>query len=357
MERKRSRRIFLKNLPIGGESEISIQTMAKVPTSDWDLLFSQVCSLFRLGADVVRVAVKFPSDVENLARLVKEFPNEPIVADLHFNHKLAIEVVKTGVAGIRLNPGNISDEKKIREILKAVNDYNPQLVIRVGMNSGSIPQDLKNKKMADALVEGALRYISVLEGMGFFNIKVSLKASDVLTTIEANEKFRAISDYPLHLGVTATGDPISGIVKSSIGIGNLLLKGIGDTIRVSLNAGPEDEIKVARKILSALGLGKGVDLIACPTCGRALVDIRPIVKELSELIDQQPELFSGITRIAVMGCEVNGPGEAEDADLGVACGRGWALLFSHGKVIRRVRFNDIIKSIVDEASRMRKRKG
>ncbi len=328
--------------------------MTKVPTSDWSLLYHQVREVISHGADIVRVAVKFPSDVENLTRLVKEFP-QPIIADIHFNHKLAIEAIKAGVAGIRLNPGNISDESRIDEILKVVRDYNPDLVIRVGMNSGSIPDDLRNKDMSEALVRGALRYISILEDKNFFNIKVSLKSSDVATTIRANERFRNLSDYPLHLGVTATGDSLSGVIKSSIGIGYLLLHGIGDTIRVSLNADPVEEVKVGRKILSSLGLG-GVDLVACPTCGRSLVDIKPIVQELSNLIENRPDLFSGITRIAVMGCEVNGPGEAREADLGVACGRGWGLIFAKGRAIRRVRFDDIISSIIEEAARIREEK-
>ncbi len=328
--------------------------MTKVPTSDWSLLYHQVREVISHGADIVRVAVKFPSDVENLTRLVKEFP-QPIIADIHFNHKLAIEAIKAGVAGIRLNPGNISDESRIDEILKVVRDYNPDLVIRVGMNSGSIPDDLRNKDMSEALVQGALRYISILEDKNFFNIKVSLKSSDVATTIRANERFRNLSDYPLHLGVTATGDSLSGVIKSSIGIGYLLLHGIGDTIRVSLNADPVEEVKVGRKILSSLGLG-GVDLVACPTCGRSLVDIKPIVQELSNLIENRPDLFSGITRIAVMGCEVNGPGEAREADLGVACGRGWGLIFAKGRAIRRVRFDDIISSIIEEAARIREEK-
>ncbi len=349
---KLSRKIYLKSLPIGGGSPITVQTMTKVPTSDWDSLSSEVRKLFHQGADIIRVAVKFPGDVENVGRLVKAFDG-PIVADIHFNHKLAIEVIKRGVAGIRLNPGNIAEESKIDEILKAVRDYNPGLVIRVGMNSGSIPDDLRDRELSEALVEGALRYISILENKGFFNIKVSLKASDVPTTIKANERFREVSDYPLHLGITATGDVLSGVVKSSIGIGYLLLKGIGDTIRVSLNADPVEEVKVGRKILSALGLGGGVDLIACPTCGRSLVDIKPIVKDLSEIIDSRPELFKGIRRIAVMGCEVNGPGEAKEADLGVACGRGWGLIFVRGKVIRRVRFDDIIRSMLEEVARLR----
>ncbi len=355
IQRKLSRQIFLKNLPIGGGVKISLQTMTKVPTSNWELLFHQVQKVIEHGADIVRVAVKYPSDVKNLCRLVNEFA-QPIVADIHFNHKLAIEAIKAGVAGIRLNPGNISDRSKIREILKAVRDYNPNLVIRVGMNSGSIPDDLRTKDMVEALVQGALRYVSILEDEGFFNIKVSLKASDVLTTIEANKRFRDLSDYPLHLGVTATGDSLSGIVKSSIGIGSLLLHGIGETIRVSLNASPIEEVRVGRKILSALGLGGGVDLIACPTCGRALVDIKPIVQELADLIENKPRLFAGITRIAVMGCEVNGPGEARDADLGVACGKGWGLLFAKGRAIRRVRFDDIINSMIEEAARIREEK-
>ncbi len=352
---RQSRKIYLKDLPIGGGAPISIQTMTKVPTYDFQALISEVEALLSAGADVIRVAVKFPGDVESLRRLLKRFPQGRFVADIHFNHKLAVEVIRLGVAGVRLNPGNISDPVKIKEILKAKDDYNPGLVIRIGVNSGSIPQDLRSKPLPEAMVESALRYISILEDLHFFNLKVSLKASDVPATVMANRLFRDRSDYPLHLGVTATGDYLSGIVKSSLGIGALLLEGIGDTIRVSLTAPSIEEVRIGKKILSALNLGGEVNIISCPTCGRCFVDIRPLVEELRRIVDSDPKRFSGIRKLAIMGCEVNGPGEAEDADVGVACGRDWALIFSRGKVLRRVRSDDIINALIEEVDRLSRR--
>ncbi len=347
-----SRKIYLKNLPIGGGSAISVQTMTKLPTRDYPALAMQIRQLIVAGADVIRVSVKFNEDVPSLARVVKEF-DVPIVADIHFNYRLAIEAIKAGCAGIRLNPGNISDGRRIKEILKAVEDFNPSLVIRVGINSGSLPEGLADMPAADAMVKAAQRYISLLEDRGFFNIKVSLKSSDVMTTIRANEMFRNVSDYPLHIGVTATGDMESGIVKSSIGIGALLSRGIGDTLRVSLSGPPMEEVKLGRSILRFLGMGQGVDIIACPTCGRAYVDAKPLVQELKGLVEEFPDRFSHISRIAVMGCEVNGPGEAMDADIGVACAKGYAIIFRNGRALRRVKESDIMQALLEEVDALK----
>ena len=349
---KVSKRIYLKDLPIGGGSAVSVQTMTKLPTRDYPALVMQIRQLVAAGADVIRVSVKFKDDIPSLARVIREF-EVPIVADIHFNHRLAIEAIKAGCAGIRLNPGNISQRRRIKEILKAVEDFNPSLVIRVGINSGSLPNDLSDMPAADAMVKAAQRYISLLEERGFFNIKVSLKSSDVMTTIRANELFRSVSDYPLHIGVTATGDMESGIVKSSIGIGALLSRGIGDTIRVSLSGSPVDEVMLGRSILRFLGLGDGVDIIACPTCGRSYVDAKPLVRELKDLVESFPERFSHISKIAVMGCEVNGPGEAMDADIGVACAKGYAIIFRNGRALRRVKESDIMQALLEEVDALR----
>ena len=349
---KKSRQIFLKGLAIGGGADVSVQTMTKVPTHDFISASQQIRELIEAGADIIRLSIKFKDDIPSFKKLVKAF-EIPLIADIHFNYKLAIEAIKAGCAGIRLNPGNISDKKKIREILSAQRDFNPDLVIRVGINSGSIPDDLRGSPFPEAMVKAALRYIAILEDNGFFNIKVSLKSSDVMETIKANVIFREKSDYPLHIGVTATGDVESGIVKSSIGIGSLLSQGIGDTLRVSLSASPLEEVRLGRNILKFLGMGKGVNIIACPTCGRSYVDAKPLVAQVKELTENMPERFSHISKIAIMGCEVNGPGEAMEADIGLACAKGYGIIFKKGKAIRRVREEDLLKALLEEVDRMK----
>ncbi len=351
-----SKRIYLRNLPIGGGAPVSVQAMAKSSLSQGEAIFSEVKQLIQAGADAIRVAVKVVDEAKVLRKLIDEFSSFdiPFIADVHFNYKVAIESIKAGVDGLRLNPGNISDERRLSEILKAVFDFNPKIVIRVGVNSGSLPESVKGLPKVEAMVQTAQGYIKRLEDFGFYNIKVSIKSSDVRETIIANRLFSRVSQYPIHLGVTATGTFEMGIVKSAIGIGALLVDGIGDTLRVSLSGDSVSEVKLGKEILKALSLRLGVDIISCPTCGRCNVNLTEIVKELNSLIDKQPQLFSTVKKIAVMGCEVNGPGEACEADIGVAYAKGYALLFKAGKVIRRVEKSLVIEALKEELSLLKK---
>ncbi len=339
--RKKTRRILLGNLPIGGGEPISIQSMLKIPPSNLKEANRRIERLVLLGADIVRVSIKYPEDVEAVGELVRRF-DIPIIADIHFNHYLAINVIKKGIAGIRINPGNINDKKRIKEIVTCAKDYNPSLVFRVGVNSGSL---LGNKSFEEdevgLMVRMAKDTVSKLVDMGIENIKVSLKSSDVITTILANRRFSEISDFPLHIGVTATGISEMGIVKSSIGIGILLYGGIGDTFRVSLQGSEELEVLVGRWILESLGIKlrekMGLpNIVACPLCGRAKIDTYPIVRKVFDEVMKDPLRFSKVGEIAVMGCEVNGPGEARNADVGIACGKDFAIIFSKGREIKRV---------------------
>jgi len=326
--------------------------MAKSATQNKRALFAEIKSLLKAGAQAIRIGLKYESDVDVFSEAIKRFPC-PFIADVHFNYKIALQAITANAQGLRLNPGNISNKKILKEIVSAIKSENPKIAIRVGVNSGSIEDKYRKRPLHKAMVLSALGYVKRLQDAGFSNIKVSLKGSDVISTIEANREFAQRSDLPLHLGVTATGEPEVGLVKSDIGIGCLLASGIGDTIRVSLADSSVKEVLAAKNILAALAMLPGeVDIIACPTCSRASVDIKPIVKEVSDLVRREKKLFANIKRIAVMGCEVNGPGEARDADIGIACGKGKAFLFKGDKIIREFPASDILKEIKKEAERV-----
>ena len=331
-----TKQIRVGKIKIGGKAPVVIQSMAKTDTRDVSATVRQIKELEKAGCEIVRVAIKDFQAARAIKKIRKRI-NIPLVADIHFDYRLAIEAIENGADKIRLNPGNIYKEEQVRAVVRAAKKR--KIPIRVGINSGS----LKNAS-AGNMVKAAIDYIKILEKAGFYDIIVSLKASDVLTTIEAYRKFAKSSRYPLHLGITAAGPASTGLVKSSIGIGALLLQDIGDTIRVSLTAHPCEEVVAAKNILQALNLRNfGPEIISCPTCGRCQVDLQGIVARLSSRLEA---LGSRDVKIAVMGCEVNGPGEAKEADIGIAFGKSAGVLFKKGKIVKRVKEKDAIKTLL-----------
>ncbi|RKY34365.1 MAG: 4-hydroxy-3-methylbut-2-en-1-yl diphosphate synthase, partial [Candidatus Omnitrophota bacterium] len=331
---RRSKKILVGNVPIGGDSPVSIQSMTTVEAKDVVKTVAQIKRLEKAGCQIVRVAVPDQECAEAILK-IKQKIKIPIVADIHFHYKLAILCIKNGADKIRLNPGNITEPYKIEKVLSLAKKY--KVPVRIGLNSGSV-QRTHSRSLVDDLVYSGLDYLKFFEKCGFGQTIFSLKTNNVCTTIKAYEKMAKFTDAPLHLGVTATGLPLDGIVKSSIGIGALLLKGIGDTLRVSLSCDPVKEVEVARKILYALNLrNSGIEIISCPTCGRCKIDlfkqIRAAEKKLKIL---EKKFLKRRLKVAIMGCVVNGPGEAKDADLGIAWGQGKGVLFKKGKKIKTV---------------------
>jgi len=347
--RKKTRQITLGSLRIGGGAPLSVQSMTKTDTRDVRATVRQIRRLEAAGCEAVRVAVP---DLEAACAIgaIKERINVPLIADIHFNYRLAMEVIRQGVDGLRINPGNIGGRAKIREIVSACKDRG--VPIRIGVNAGSLERDLLKKyghPAPEALVESAARHIDILEGLDFREIKVSLKASDVLDTVQAYREFSRRFNYPLHIGISEAGPPFQGTIKSAVGIGILLAEGIGDTIRVSLTADPVEEVRVAYEILRSLHLReKGPEIISCPTCGRCQIDIRRMVREVERYL-------SGIDspiRVAVMGCVVNGPGEAREADVGIAGGKGSGVLFKHGRVVKTTDEGRLVRELLCEIEKM-----
>lgn len=342
IKRKKTRQIKVGNVKIGGNAPVSIQSMTNTQTSDIRATVKQIKALEAAGCQIARVAIRDLDDAASV-KAIKRAIKIPLVCDIHFDYRLALACIKAGADKIRLNPGNVKKTEEIAAVVKAAKKVG--IPIRVGVNSGSA-----GANSPDALVGAAKRYIKILEGLDFHDIIVSLKASDVLSTVESYRKMSQICDYPLHLGVTAAGPYKGGIVKSSIGIGSLLLDGIGDTLRVSLTADPIEEIAAAKQILSALNIRRfGPEIVSCPTCGRCQVDLISIVKDVEKRLSG---LKLGAVRVAVMGCEVNGPGEAKDADIGIAAGKGSGALFIKGKILRRVKEKDFVTELVKELKRL-----
>jgi len=345
--RRKAREIRVGDVKIGGDAPVSIQSMAKVETSDVKAVVSQIKTLEKNGCEIVRVAVKDTDDA-NAVRAIKRKIKIPLVCDIHFDYRLALKSIENGADKIRLNPGNIFKVDEISKVVKAAK--NADIPIRIGANSGSVRKTKGSRPRAqgDLLVDSVLNYIKIFEDMSFRDIIISLKASDAVSTVDAYRKIATFCDYPLHLGLTASGPYDDGIVKSSIGIGALLLDGIGDTIRVSLTADPVQEVIAAKRILGALGLRKfGHEIISCPTCGRCQVDLMKIVEQLENAIHTTHDTRRDKPlTIAVMGCEVNGPGEAMMADIGLAAGKGQGALFKKGKIIKRVKEKDFVKEIM-----------
>lgn len=345
MDRVYTKEIKIGNTFIGKYHPIAIQSMTNTDTKDIVATINQINRLSDLGCDIIRVAVPDEESASALKQ-IKANTNIPLVADIHFNYKLAISSIESGADKIRINPGNIGGKQKIGEIIKAAKDYN--IPIRIGVNSGSLNADVLSQygeKIPAALVTSADEYIRIFNDFGFDNIVVSLKSSDVITTIESYRKFSEKYSYPLHVGITEAGTLLNGAIKSSVGIGTLLSEGIGDTIRVSLTSDPAEEIKVASYILRSLNmLKKGIEIISCPTCGRCDIDIVGLTEELENKL---PSTNKHI-KVAVMGCAVNGPGEAKDADIGIAGGHKEALLIKKGVIIGKVPEDKIIDTLIEE---------
>lgn len=348
--RRKSRQIRMGALAIGGDAPISVQSMATTDTREKWATIEQCRLLQAAGADIVRVAVPDDDAAENLADIVKGV-TIPIVADIHFNYHLALRAIDAGVGGVRINPGNIGSQARVREVAKAARAAG--VPIRIGVNGGSLEKDLLERygyPAPEAMVESALRHIRMLEEEDFFDIKVSLKASDVPTMVRAYRLAAQAFDYPLHLGVTEAGTLVQGTVKSAAGIGLLLAEGIGDTLRVSLTADPAEEVKVGIHLLKALGLREGgMTLVSCPTCGRCSVDMI----EVTERIERTLSGVKEDVHVAVMGCEVNGPGEAREADIGIAYGHNnVGLLFKKGKVLRRMAADELESALLEEVEKI-----
>ncbi len=342
-KRKETRKIYVGNVAVGGESPVSVQSMTKTDTRDVRATAGQILDLESLGCEIIRLAVP---DLEAARALgpIKKGVNIPIIADIHFDWRLALEALAQGVDGLRLNPGNIGATWKVKEVVIAASERS--VPIRIGVNAGSLDKMLLEKyghPTPEALVESAESHIRVLEDLNFENIKVSLKASNVTKTVEAYRLFSEKHDYPLHIGISEAGPPFTGTIKSSVGLGILLAGGIGDTMRVSLTAEPAEEIRVAYEILKSLGLRRrGAEMISCPTCGRCCIDLKPLAQKVEDAIKDIKEPIS----VAVMGCVVNGPGEAREADFGIAGGKGMGLVFKKGEVVRQVKEDELLEALM-----------
>lgn len=343
--RKKTKTIYVGRVPVGGGNPIVVQSMTKTDTADVESTVKQIRSLENLGCEIIRLAVPNKKAVEAISK-IKKSVKIPMIADIHFNWRLALGALDKGIDGLRINPGNIGAKWKIKEVVTAAKDRG--IPIRIGVNAGSLEKELLKKyghPTPKALVESADRHIQILEDFGFNEIKVSLKASDVLKTVEAYRLFSHRYDYPLHIGISEAGPPSKGIIKSSVGLGILLFDGIGDTIRVSLTAEPEEEVIVAYGILRSLGLRKkGIDIISCPTCGRCKIDLKGLVTKVEKKLQG---IDKPIT-IAVMGCVVNGPGEAREADFGIAGGEKRGILFRKGRLIKTVREDVLLDALLEE---------
>jgi len=344
MQRKKTRKIKIGNIFIGGDSPIAVQSMTNTKTIDIKGTIEQIKNLEHIGCDIIRVAVP-DEDSAKAIKEIKKFINIPLVADIHFDYKLAIKAIQNGADKIRINPGNVGGISKIKEIIKVAKEYN--VPIRVGVNSGSLEKDILEKykrPCPEALVESAIRNVCILEDLDFFQIVVSVKSSNVIETIESYKMLSSRLDYPLHIGITESGTMLAGTIKSSVGLGILLYEGIGDTIRVSLTDDPINEVKVAKIILKSLGLRKGIEIISCPTCGRTNINLI----ELANNITKEIENIDKPIKVAIMGCAVNGPGEAREADIGIAAGVGEALIFKKGKIVKKVPEDKILQELLNE---------
>ncbi len=347
--RRKTRKIKLGNVEIGGNAPISIQSMTNTDTRDAETTIRQIKELKRVGCEIIRIAIPDKESAEQIP-VIKKNISIPLIADIHFDYKLALQSIENGVDGIRINPGNIGSKERVEKIVNSARGKN--IPIRIGVNSGSLEKDLQKRYgiSATAIVQSALRYIKMLENLGFYEMKISLKSSSVPMTIASYRLLAEKVDYPFHLGITEAGTFFAGTIKSAIGIGTLLAEGIGDTIRVSLTENPIEEIKVAKQILQSLSLRQGPEIIACPTCGRTEIDIIKITKEVEKEIHKlniQKEI-----KIAVMGCVVNGPGEAKEADIGIAGGKREGLLFKKGKPIKKISEEKLVSVLIQEIKKM-----
>lgn len=345
MERRKTKVVKVGNVLVGGDNRISVQSMTNTDTRDVEATIKQIRKLQDAGCDIVRCAVLDMEAARAIKKIVEKI-DIPLVADIHFDYKLALESIKNGVSALRINPGNIGSREKVEILAKACMEK--KIPIRIGVNSGSLEKDIlerDGKVTAEGLVESALRHVRILEKLDFYDIVISIKSSDVKMMIEAYRLISEKCDYPLHLGVTESGTKERGTIKSSVGIGTLLAEGIGDTLRVSLTSDPIEEIKVAKEILRSLGLRKGgLEFVSCPTCGRTQIDLIGI----ANAVEKKLENINKDIKVAVMGCVVNGPGEAREADIGIAGGKGEGIIFKKGKVIKKVKEEELITELMKE---------
>ena len=348
--RRKTRTVSVGGVKIGSGHPVVVQSMICTDTHDVHRSLKQIRELKQAGCELIRVALPDQGAVPALREIIRK-SSLPVIADIHFDYRLALEGMKAGVAGIRINPGNIGGPVKIARVIEMARGMG--VCIRIGVNAGSLEKDLllmsRNKGQAEAMVASALRHIAFFEKMNFNNLKISLKSSEVLQTIRAYQLLAQKVEYPFHLGITEAGTLLSGTVKSALGIGLLLFQGIGDTFRVSLTAHPREEIRVAYEILRALGLRRrGIEIISCPTCGRCQIDLFPLVKKVEKAVQK----YTRPLKVAIMGCVVNGPGEAKEADIGIAGGKGSGLLFANGKMIRKVPEGDLVETLLEEIEKM-----
>ncbi len=347
--RKKTKRIMIGSVAVGGGAPISIQSMTKTPTDDIEATVEQCRRLAEAGCEIVRVAVRTEADADAI-RKIKKGISLSVIADIHFDYRLALKALEAGSDGIRINPGNIGPAKRIIEVARAAAAVG--VPIRVGVNSGSVEKSLLLKyggATPEALAESALVCVRKIEEAGCRQIKISVKASSVIDTIRAYEIVSESSDYPLHIGVTEAGPPIVSAVRSSIAIGHLLLLGIGDTIRISVTGDPVEEVFIAREILQSLGLRCfGPTIVSCPTCGRCEIDVVGLVTEISRRLEGMKKNI----KVAIMGCVVNGPGEAREADVGLAGGKAEGVIFRKGKILRKVKEKDFVRLLIEEIERI-----
>ena len=351
IKRKKTLQIKVGNVKIGGMAPIAVQSMTNTRTQDVVATVSQTKRLEKAGCEIVRVAVPDQEAAEAISS-IKDQISIPLIADIHFDYRLAVSAARAGADGLRINPGNIGSKQKVKAVVDIATEFN--IPIRIGVNSGSLEKDILKKysgTCAEAMVESALRHIELLKSFDFHNIKVSIKASDVHRTLDALRLFSSKTDLPLHVGVTEAGALYPGIVKSTLGIGMLLAEGIGDTIRVSLTRDPVEEVRVGYEILKALGIRqRGPEIISCPTCGRCNIDLFDIVEQVEKNLLLNPLPL----KLAIMGCVVNGPGEAKEADIGIAGGDGTGILFKKGKVIKKFPQDKLVEVLLKEVENYEK---
>ena len=352
IQRRKTRQIKVGDILIGGNSDISVQSMTNTDTADTDATIGQIHSLEKAGCEIIRVAVP---DIEAAAalRTIRDSIAIPLIADIHFDWRLAVAAMEHGAQAIRINPGNLGGPKKLKKVVDAAKMHS--VPIRVGVNSGSIEKDLLDEfgyptpENPRALIESALRNVRLVEDFGYYELKISIKSADVLTTINGYRELSKLTDYPLHLGVTEAGGLIGGTVKSSVALGVLLMEGIGDTFRISLTRDPVEEIRVGFELLRSLKIReRGPELISCPTCGRTKIDLF----SLAEAVEKHIQTMKSPLKVAVMGCVVNGPGEAREADIGVAGGHGFGIIFKKGELFKKVPEKELLSVFMEELQKM-----
>lgn len=348
-KRRESKKVYFSEQPVGGNSPVSVQSMCNTKTTDIKKTTAQIKDLEKAGCEIIRVAVPDEASASALAEIKAEI-NIPLVADIHFDYKLALQSIENGVDALRINPGNIGSDQRVKEVALAAKAA--KIPIRVGSNSGSIEKELLDKyggPTAEAMVDSALRNVRILEENNFYDIVISLKSSSIFTTIEAYKLMAEKVDYPFHIGITEAGTPWRGTIKSAAGIASLLTQGLGDTLRVSLTGDPVEEVKVGWQILKSLELRRrGVEIISCPTCGRTEIDLIG----LAEKVEEKLAVIDKNITVAVMGCAVNGPGEAKEADIGIAGGKKEGLIFKNGEIIKKVKEEELLDELIKEIKKL-----